>query len=111
MENRDLASAKCVPCHGGVPALGEAAVRELALQTPGWDVGVVPSRLSRTFGFKDFVEAMAFVNRVAAVAEEQGHHPDIEIHWNQVKLVLWTHSIGGLHENDFVVAARISRLL
>jgi 4a-hydroxytetrahydrobiopterin dehydratase len=54
---------------------------------------------------------MRFVNRVAEVAEAQGHHPDFAIHWNKVELVLWTHSIGGLHENDFIVAARIDRLL
>ena len=63
------------------------------------------------FEFVDFLGAMRFVNRVAEVAEAEGHHPDIAIHWNKVELVLWTHSIGGLHENDFIVAAKIDRLL
>ena len=67
--------------------------------------------LARQFRFRDFVEAMKFVNRVADLAEEQGHHPDILIHWNTVDLVLWTHKIGGLHENDFILAAKIQKLL
>ena len=67
-------------------------------------------QIHRTYQFKDFVEAMKFVNKVADVAEAQGHHPDIHIHWNKVELVLWTHAIGGLHENDFVMAAKLERL-
>jgi 4a-hydroxytetrahydrobiopterin dehydratase len=65
----------------------------------------------RRFEFRDFVQAMRFVNRVADLAEQQGHHPDIAIHWNKVDLTLWTHKIGGLHENDFILAAKINRLL
>ena len=76
-----------------------------------WTLAENATRLTRTFEFEDFRKAMEFVNRVADVAEEQGHHPDIAIHWNKVELVLWTHKIGGLHENDFILAARISRLL
>lgn len=110
MDTCDLASARCVPCHGGVPALTPDAARQLSRQTPDWTLSEKADRIARAFRFADFVEAMAFVNRVAALAEEQGHHPDIAIHWNQVELSLWTHSIGGLHENDFVMAARIDRL-
>lgn len=68
-------------------------------------------RLRRVFEFADFREAMRFVNRVAEVAEAEGHHPDIAIHWNKVELTLWTHKIGGLHENDFILAAKVDALL
>ena len=78
---------------------------------PLWSLQEGDARLVRRFEFKDFVQAMEFVNRVAGIAEAEGHHPDIAIHWNKVDLVLWTHAIGGLHENDFIVAAKIDRLL
>jgi 4a-hydroxytetrahydrobiopterin dehydratase len=109
MEN--LASKSCVPCRGGIPPLSEAeAARHLA-GTPGWRLEQRSTRLERRYEFEDFVAAMKFVNRVADLAEEQGHHPDIAIHWNTVDLLLWTHKIGGLHENDFILAAKIDRLL
>ena len=71
---------------------------------------MAPPRVARSFVFKDFLEAMSFVNRVAEVAEAAGHHPDIHIHWNRVEIVLWTHIIDNLTENDFIVAARIDVL-
>lgn len=80
-------------------------------QTPEWTIEQGATRLQRHFEFEDFKSAMEFVNRVADVAEQQAHHPDIAIHWNKVDLVLWTHTIGGLHENDFILAAKIDRLL
>jgi 4a-hydroxytetrahydrobiopterin dehydratase len=106
-----LAGKSCVPCRGGVPPLAAAEAERLLHQTPGWTLAEGGTRLRRAFEFRDFVEAMRFVNRVADLAEEQGHHPDIAIHWNRVDLTLWTHKIGGLHENDFILAARIQRLL
>ena len=106
-----LASRHCAPCRGGVPPLSEEAARELAARTPDWSLAAGATRLTRHFEFRDFVEAMKFVNRVADVAEAEGHHPDIAIHWNEVDLTLWTHKIGGLHENDFILAAKIDRLL
>ena len=106
-----LASKSCVPCRGGVPPLSpNEAARHLA-GTPAWSLEENGTRLVRRFEFRDFVGAMQFVNRVAEVAEQQGHHPDIAIHWNKVDLVLWTHKIGGLHENDFILAAKVDRLL
>jgi 4a-hydroxytetrahydrobiopterin dehydratase len=111
MDMEGLAGKSCVPCRGGIPPLAEAAARELAAGTPGWRLEENATRLQRRFEFRDFVEAMKFVNRVADVAEQEGHHPDIAIHWNKVDLTLWTHKIGGLHENDFIVAAKIDRLL
>jgi len=106
-----FASRSCVPCRGGVAPLSEDAAREFAARTPGWSLAESATRLARHFEFRDFVEAMKFVNRVADVAEAEGHHPDIAIHWNRVDLTLWTHKIGGLHENDFILAAKIDRLL
>jgi 4a-hydroxytetrahydrobiopterin dehydratase len=79
--------------------------------TPDWKLEEGGTRLVRRFEFEDFKKAIEFVNRVAEVAEEEGHHPDITIHWNRVDLVLWTHKIGGLHENDFILAAKVNRLL
>ena len=111
MDMEGLASRSCVPCRGGVDPLSESQARRLLEETPGWALAEQGKRLERSFEFRDFVEAMRFVNRVAELAEEEGHHPDIAIHWNRVTLVLWTHKIGGLHENDFILAAKIHRLL
>jgi 4a-hydroxytetrahydrobiopterin dehydratase len=106
-----LADKTCVPCRGGIPPLTEPAARQLLAGAPGWELAENATRLQRRFEFRDFVAAMEFVNRVAGVAEQEGHHPDIAIHWNKVDLVLWTHKIGGLHENDFILAAKVDRLL
>ncbi len=91
--------------------LNAAAAEELLAETPQWALSEGATRLVRRFEFEDFKNAIQFVNRVADVAEEQGHHPDIAIHWNRVDLVLWTHKIEGLHQNDFILAAKIDRLL
>ncbi len=93
-----------------LPLTAEAA-RRLAEKVPGWRLEESATRLARRFEFKDFVEAIKFVNRVADVAEREAHHPDIAVHWNKVDLTLWTHKIGGLHENDFILAAKVNRLL
>jgi 4a-hydroxytetrahydrobiopterin dehydratase len=106
-----LASRSCVPCRSGVPTLTASEAEALRRDTPEWALAENATRLMRRFEFADFRAAMEFVNRVADVAEEQGHHPDIAIHWNKVDLVLWTHKICGLHENDFILAAKIDRLL
>ncbi len=106
-----LAAKSCVPCRGGVEPLGPDAARRMLSETPDWRLEMDGKRLERGFEFRDFVEAMKFVNRVADLAESEGHHPDIAIHWNKVDLTLWTHKIGGLHENDFILAAKVDRLL
>lgn len=94
-----------------MPPLPAAEAGKLLGATPLWKLEESASRLRRSLEFADFRQAMRFVNRVAEVAEAEGHHPDIAIHWNKVELVLWTHKIGGLHENDFILAAKIDRLL
>ncbi len=111
MDPSRLVSRKCEPCRGGLPPLAEAQSREFLEQTPEWTLEENASRLARRFEFENFKSALEFVNRVGDLAEQEGHHPDIAIHWNKVELVLWTHKIGGLHENDFILAAKIARLL
>jgi 4a-hydroxytetrahydrobiopterin dehydratase len=111
MDSRELTAKSCVPCRGGVPPLTEAEARRLCEAVPAWALLENGTRLVRRFEFRDFKAAMEFVNRVADLAEEEGHHPDFVIHWNKVELTLWTHKIGGLHENDFILAAKIDRLL
>lgn len=104
-----LAEKTCVPCRGGVPPLkGEDLVR-LARELPGWQV-VDEHHLARSFKFPDFRQALAFANRVGALAEEQGHHPDLLLAWGKVEITLWTHKINGLTESDFILAAKIDRL-
>jgi len=110
MNANELAQKKCVPCRGGTPPLSADQAKIYLAAVPEWRVSADGKQIARTFTYKDFIQAMKFVNKVAEVAEEQGHHPDIHIHWNKVELVLWTHSIGGLHENDFVMAAKFDKL-
>jgi 4a-hydroxytetrahydrobiopterin dehydratase len=111
-EAYQLEGKSCVPCREGSPSLGEAAIAGYRPRVPLWEVKVVDGmkRLERQFQFVDFVQAMRFVNDIATVAEDQGHHPDVHIHWNQVRLELWTHTIGGLHENDFIMASKIDQV-
>ncbi len=111
MSAEGLSEKHCVPCRGGIPPLEESEVRRLLSNVPDWKLEERGTRLVRRFEFQDFKKAIEFVNRVAEVAEEEGHHPDIAIHWNKVDLVLRTPKIGGLHENDFILAAKIDRLL
>lgn len=105
----DLASKTCVPCRGGVPPLKGEELDGFVKQVSGWNV-VNGHHLTKTFTFPDFVKALAFVNKVGAVAEEQGHHPDILLSWGKAEITTWTHKIDGLTESDFILAAKIDRL-
>jgi 4a-hydroxytetrahydrobiopterin dehydratase len=105
----DLASKTCVPCRGDVPALKGAELHALSHQLPNWEV-VNEHHLHRIFKFPDFVKALAFVNRVGAIAEEQGHHPDILLTWGKAEITIWTHAVNGLTESDFILAAKIDNL-
>lgn len=106
----DLTQKKCVACEGDVPPLNKIEAEVLLKQIPGWGLSDDAKSLSRTYKFKDFAEALAFVNRVGTIAESEGHHPDIELGWGRVKIVLTTHAIKGLSENDFIVAAKVDTL-
>jgi len=103
-----LTEQTCRPIKAGEPPLVRKEAEDLMQQIPTWSFG--EKEIGKEFKFKDFREAMEFVNRVAAIANEQDHHPDISISYNRVKLVLSTHKIGGLSLNDFIVAARIDLL-
>lgn len=105
----DLASKTCVPCRGGVPPLKGKDLEGLLKQVSGWKA-VNEHHITKTFTFPDFVKALAFVNKVGTVAEEQGHHPDILLSWGKAEITTWTHKIDGLTESDFILAAKIDRL-
>jgi 4a-hydroxytetrahydrobiopterin dehydratase len=105
----ELAEKRCVPCRGGVPPLKREELARLQPQVPGWDV-IDDHHLSKSYKFPDFVTALAFVNRVGEVAEQEGHHPDIYLSWGKVEIRIWTHKINGLTESDFILAAKIDRV-
>ena len=104
----ELADQKCVPCRGAVLALAEEDVKRLLEKLNGWQA-VDNKRLSKSFRFADFMGAMQLANRIATLAEEQGHHPDLLVRWGELRIELWTHKIDGLTESDFVLAAKIDR--
>jgi 4a-hydroxytetrahydrobiopterin dehydratase len=104
-----LAQKHCVPCEGGVPALTNEEITPLLSQLDGWNV-VGGKRLAKTYTFPDFVQALAFVNRAGEVAEAEGHHPDLYLTWGKVGVELTTHAIGGLTENDFILAAKLDEV-
>lgn len=102
-----LSADRCVPCRGGVPPLEGEELRKLADELGGgWRV-VDGHHLEKEFTFPDFAQALAFTNRVGAIAEEEGHHPDIHLAWGKVRITIWTHKIDGLTRSDFVLAAKI----
>jgi 4a-hydroxytetrahydrobiopterin dehydratase len=106
----DLAKKHCVPCAAGAEPLTGKEIRRQAEQLdPAWQV-VEDHHLARDFTFDDFRQALDFVNQVGELAEEEGHHPDIYLSYGKVKIQLWTHKIDGLHENDFILAAKIDAL-
>ncbi|HKV85597.1 MAG TPA: 4a-hydroxytetrahydrobiopterin dehydratase [Ktedonobacterales bacterium] len=104
----DLRHEHCVACHPGQPALTDTELREIGARLPGWRVEPVDGipHLTRTFAFPDFAAALAFTNRVGALAEAEGHHPALLTEWGKVTVSWWTHAIGGLHHNDVVMAAK-----
>ena len=105
----ELADRECVPCKGDTPPLQGEELESLHRQLTGWQV-VEAHHLRREFRFKNFREALAFVNRVGEVAEEQGHHPNISFTWGWAELEIFTHAIDGLTESDFILAAKVDQL-
>ena len=107
-----LTRSSCVPCRGGVPTLTDSEIAALATEAPEWrvvDVGGI-KRLTREFRFKDFRAAMDFAVRVGELAEREQHHPDLHVAWGKVVVETWTHKIGGLHRNDFILAAKTDEI-
>lgn len=107
----DLTEKVCVPCQGGIPPLDCTAAEKLLNQTPGWSLATACDKISRSFKFDDFVTTLEFVNKVSVVAEQEGHHPEILFGWGHAEIEIYTHKIKGLHENDFILAAKIDLLL
>lgn len=104
-----LADQKCVPCRGGVPPMEATKAQDLLKQLDrGWSLNR-DGHLERLYTFKDFAQALAFVNKVGAVAEQEGHHPDLYLAWGKCKVEVWTHKINGLTESDFYLAAKADR--
>jgi len=104
-----LAEMKCVPCRGGTPPMEEARARELLKDlSPGWELNQA-GHLERTYPFKNFAQALELANKVGAIAEEEGHHPDLYVAWGKCKVEIWTHKIQGLTESDFYLAAKADR--
>lgn len=109
----NLAAGKCVACRGGEPMLSEAEIADIHEDVPLWQIKNVDgmNRLERVFKFKNFAQALDFTNKVGAIAEEQDHHPLIITEWGRVTVQWWTHVIGGLHRNDFIMAAKSDELI
>lgn len=109
----ELSQKSCVACGGGVTPLNSDQANDLAKQTPDWKItseGEAPKKISREFKFKNFRNALEFVNKAGEIAEAEKHHPDIELGWGYVNITVQTHSINGLHENDFILAAKIDKI-
>ncbi len=100
-----LAKKQCVPCTGGVPTLSPDQAGPLLAELDGWLIET-PPRIAKQFKFPDFAKSLAFVNRIGAIAENENHHPDIQLTWGKVGVEIWTHKIGGLTESDFILAAK-----
>ncbi len=109
-----LTQKRCVPCDEGTPPLDDAATRLLMGEVKGWSMSepaAQPPRITKAYQFRDFLGAMAFVDKMAALAESEGHHPDFCVHYSRVDVTLSTHAARGLTENDFIVASKLDALL
>ncbi len=105
-----LTEKNCVPCRGGVPPLTSDEAKDLLSQTSGWALNDGATKIERRYTFGNFADALDFANRVGAVAETEGHHPDISFGWGYCEVLFYTHKIKGLHENDFIMAAKVNGL-
>ena len=109
----DLADKKCIPCEGGIPSFDTNEIHKYLKKVDGWDVKADDDKiyyLIKEFKFKNFMESQNFVNKVGQIAETEGHHPDIWFGWGYAKIKIFTHAIKGLHESDFVLAAKVDRI-
>lgn len=109
MPSAALSQKHCVPCEGGTPPLTAAEIEPLLDQLHGWKIE--DGKLAKSYSFGNFVEAVDFVNAITPVAEAEGHHPDLYVRWGAVRVMLWTHAVNGLSENDFILAAKIDELI
>lgn len=110
--SEDLAQKKCVACEGTETPFSEEQSREwLHRLHKDWELSGDTKKLVRRFEFQNFKQAIAFINEVAKIAEEEGHHPDFHVHYNKVTVEIWTHALGGLWRNDFILAAKIDKVV
>ena len=107
----EFSDKRCVPCRGNVPAMGAEEAERLISQVSGWTLEEGTKGIRREFRFGNFAEAMLFARQVGEIAEAEGHHPDLCVGWGYCTVRFRTHSIRGLHENDFIMAAKVNRLL
>lgn len=106
-----LLDKKCKPCEGGMPSLTGSEIKPFLAEIPGWSL-IDNKQIQKEYKFKNFLSAVQFINKIANVSEDEGHHPDILLHsWNKVKVMLTTHAIDGLSENDFILAAKLDALI
>ena len=105
-----LDEKSCIPCQGGILPLSKDESAEFLQKIEGWSLSDVATHISRNFEFKNFKDALVFVNKVGEIAENENHHPDITLGWGYVGIIIQTHKINGLHENDFVLAAKINEI-
>ncbi|MEE8171583.1 MAG: 4a-hydroxytetrahydrobiopterin dehydratase [Alphaproteobacteria bacterium] len=106
----DLTQQTCVPCRGGIPPLEPSAAGELLANTPGWELLDEATKIRRDFKLANFAAALDLVNKVGELAESEGHHPDITFGWGHCSVLFYTHKIKGLHQNDFIMAAKVNAL-
>lgn len=106
----DLTQKRCVACEGGGKPMTPMEAEAMSKHITGWNVERGAKKISKQFKFKNFVEAMEFANKITPIAETEGHHPDLSVGWGRVGVELSTHAIGGLSENDFILAAKIDRI-
>lgn len=107
----ELVRKRCAPCEGGVPPLDRDQAESLLASVPGWTLDQNAGRISRAWTMKNFMAGIDFFNRVAALAEDEGHHPDLHLEgYRKVSITIWTHAVGGLTENDYILAAKINDL-
>lgn len=105
----ELTKKKCEPCQAGAPKLKPEKIEELTKKVTGWEV-INGHHLKKEYEFDNFKQALEFVNRIGETAEKEGHHPDIKLGWGKVEVQIYTHKIDGLHENDFILAAKIDEI-
>ena len=109
----DLSKKKCIACDGNIPPFDTSEIHKYLKKVDGWDVKADDNKiyyLIKEFKFKNFQESQNFVNKVGHIAETEGHHPDIWFGWGYAKIKIFTHAIKGLHESDFVLAAKVDRI-
>lgn len=105
-----LSEKTCTPCQGGIDPMSESEAKGMLEKVPGWQLKESGKMLFRRFSFDDFKSALAFVNKAGELAEQEQHHPDITFGWGYAEVTIYTHKIGGLHENDFILAAKIGEV-